>query len=394
MKRRPLPHAGGGAGTADAAVQFLDFRFLDLHHVVLFGLVSKACREAALRYLHTLSSLDFSPYQKLINRAVLVLRSSPHVSRVSVAGCTLLRPDRVMYDNIQHLDVSNCRQLTDAHVEHIAQSASRLVSFSCANCIKVTDAGLMPLITTHHNALVHLDLANTSISDVIADAIATCVNLRFLSVAHPSHQYSLPSQQSHAVVASFTDTGLLAIASSCLLLESVNLDGRVRITSRGVLGLRGITSLTRLNLSKTAVGDALFPHLSPLPWPALVDLNLCGLSAQRAAAGVSDASLGPFLAACRHLERVDLSANMAITDATINRLLHGSATTLRCVYLTRTSISWDAIWRLASDAPHLRELVVARCPKLTGFKAKAKQFHQAFPVVLAQHLSDQAAQWF
>jgi serine/threonine protein kinase/Leucine-rich repeat (LRR) protein len=242
----------------------------------------------------------------------------------------------------QHLDLCDCKQVTDAGLAHL-KGLTSLQHLNLCGC-KVTDAGLAHLkdLTALRHlvlgsgaqvtdaglahlkglaALQHLKLWScTQLTDAGVAHLKGLTSLQHLNLsgckqmtdAGLSHLKGLTALQhlDLCVCQQVTDAGL-AHLKGLTALQHLHLRGCKQVTDAGLAHLTDLTSLQHLNLCDCKqVTDAGLAHLKGLT--ALQHLNLCGCK-------VTDAALAHLkgLTALRHLV---LSGCQQVTDAGLAHL--------------------------------------------------------------------------
>ena len=159
---------------------------------------------------------------------------------------------------LQSLNLSRCRQVTDAGLVSVAQ-LNFLHTLNLSGCHKITDAGMGSVAQ-----LTSLHTLNLSRCDQITDA-----GMR--SVAHLTSLQSLDLSWCNRI----TDAGLASVAQ-LTSLHTLNLWNCDRITDAGMLSIAQLTSLHNLDITcLDGITDIGLRHLYQLTSLQTLDLRCC-----------------------------------------------------------------------------------------------------------------------
>ena len=133
---------------------------------------------------------------------------------------------------LEHLDVSYCKQLGTHGIQYIARDCSNLTHLALAGCWRITNA-VLEKVTASASGLEHLDVTDCP----RVTFVTGCPTLRHLNLTN-CHQV--------------TDTRLGEIAASCPGLEVLVLTGCGKVTVAGLVKVgANCHNLTLLDLSES-----------------------------------------------------------------------------------------------------------------------------------------------
>jgi F-box/leucine-rich repeat protein 2/20 len=245
---------------------------------------------------------------------------------------------------LRHLDASSTIK-KDAHDE-----VTRVIAAGCPQ-------------------LVHLNVTNTSFSDVGATAIAgSCPKLEVLNIAKTKVTDAgilavsrMCSQLRHLNVrdtsGAIGDSSIIAIAQSCSQLRHLNVNATTRITDSAIEHVaRHCPLLEHLDISYTQIGDSgVIAIARGCPRLRVLDVSLTD-------GNVSDESLVEVARGCPRLQHLDVRyTNCKITDTGVLAIVQ-SCSELRFLDV-----------RYAGGVTDVSMRAVARyCPRLRQLCAKGK----------------------
>ncbi|EEF35723.1 F-box/LRR-repeat protein 3 [Ricinus communis] len=219
--------------------------------------------------------------------------------------------------DLRKLDITCCRKITDVSISHITSSCTNLTSLRMESCTLVSREAFV-LIGQRCQLLEELDLTDNEIDDEGLKSVSSCLKLASLKLGiclnisdeglayvgkHCTRLTELDLYRSAGV----TDTGILAIASSCLDLEMINMSYCRDITDSSLISLskckklntfesRGCPLITSLGLAAIAVGCKQITKL---------DIKKCH--------SIDDAGMLPLALFSQNLRQINLSYS-SITD--------------------------------------------------------------------------------
>ena len=147
--------------------------------------------------------------------------------------------------NVKHLDLSGCRNITDAGLKHLSENLTNLQSLNLSHCHHITDEGLKDLAKYLTN-LTHLDLSwCIKITDEGLEILTNLIKLQILNLTWCDK---------------ITDEAIKNLPQN---LKSLNLSDCRKITDEGLKKLEKLTKLQNLDLSGCyEITDAGLKHLS------------------------------------------------------------------------------------------------------------------------------------
>jgi hypothetical protein len=254
-----------------------------------------------------------------------------------------------------HLDLDHCGNITDARLSELAGSCPRLENVNLSRCQSITD-GAAASLAKHCPGLHSLSLSNTRIGDAgLALLGEDCrgmkqIGLRGLKIR---------------------DAGLAKFAELCPGLTDVDITYCRKITDKSAASLaRHCPRLHTLELRDTQVTASGLARLGE----SCRELKKIGVD------DVSDAGLRKITASCPKLEHVDLRACPSITDDGAASLAkHCSG--LYTLDLSYTQITDAGLAILVESCRELKQIglaklavsdaglakIAARCPKLENW---------------------------
>ncbi len=249
----------------------------------------------------------------LVNDGYLDLSGLPNLSDSDLK--TIL--DQASSTRITSINLSNCKKITDAGLEHLSKLTS-LSSLNLDGCENITDAGL-----AHLSKLTSLNSLDLSECHIITNAglshlsKLTSLNSLDLSECHIITNAGLSHLSKLTLLSSLnlsrcnkiTGAGLEHL-SKLTLLSSLNLSFCYNITDAGLAHLATLTSLSTLSLIAANITDAGLAHLSKLTSLSSLDLSL---------QDITDVGIA-HLTTLTSLSSLDLSDNENITDAGLEHL--------------------------------------------------------------------------
>ncbi|PAA72694.1 hypothetical protein BOX15_Mlig033201g1, partial [Macrostomum lignano] len=281
-----------------------------------------------------LERLNLSDCRKLTNEACKHIRSCQNLLSLKVNSISNISDDGVRYlakcERLVELDMSWCN-ISDEGLTRLAQSCRHLAALQLRGCRDITSHGVAEL-SRHCTGLRVLSLyeCGHNIRDEAMQALgANCPELRTLCLSHCGH---------------VTDTGMIGLAAGCGQLRNLEVAGCRLLSDSGFQALaRGCPQLERLDLEDCVqVTDitlaALAAHCSHL---RILTLSYCELLTDdgiRQLAGglcapeslqvleldncphITDTAL-EHLVACHALQQIDLYDCQQITRSGIRRLV-------------------------------------------------------------------------
>jgi hypothetical protein len=268
------------------------------------------------------------------------------------------------------------RHFEPCELTYVCRLFEHVVSLDLAHCHLLTDRSLA-LTFLQTRSLTSLDLSHCElITDTTLRALAaspSAPTLRVLRLRGNEH---------------VSRVGFVPLASKCPVLETLELDGCVEIDDGALLALARHCSQLRVlsvrqceRLSDVSI-IALAHHFPPLECldlgglslltsAALVVLGHARLSNLRQLSlavcqGIDDGGIAALLAGCTALQRIDLSACVQLTNATLKALAVASGSQLLDLNVGFMPALTDAgVEALASGCPQLMSLSLTKCVKLT-----------------------------
>lgn len=202
-----------------------------------------------LRGLSKLTSLTLETFGEITPGAFAALREIPKLAELSLrfdpTDDPLSSLEEMYRIPLTHLSLESSWGITDDALEALRELAPPLTSLSLGGCPKLTDAGIIPLITGL--PLTSLNLARSKISDACLETLA----------GMPLTELDLGQ------CAGVSDAGLRHLAG--LPLRTLSLGGCRGLTDAAVAHLRDLP-LTELNLSGCRLmTDGMLKELRGMP---------------------------------------------------------------------------------------------------------------------------------
>lgn len=258
-------------------VSLRQLRVLDLSHtqVTNSGL-------AHMSAFCELRRLILRSCKKVSDEGIPQLAPLEHLEELNLSGCALITNDGVKWfavkkdlagqccewSQLRILDLSDCKQITDASLQDIA-SLGDLQQLNLSGCPEISDDGLAHLLP-----LVHLRVLRLKHCTKIRDRGLECMSLARLSC--------LDLRECDQI----TDVGIRKLAAASQHLEELDVGACWRLTDEAVLALLSMPRLRLLNLNLCSVTDesaqllALFPQLrqvSLIGCPRITETSLADL---------------------------------------------------------------------------------------------------------------------
>ena len=251
--------------------------------------------------------------------------------------------------SLVHLDLSDCKQVTDAAVASIARACPALRSLHLGRCWRVGDAGIEQVAACCPDLAV-LDLECAAVTSRGAAALARCSNLQCLSLADCDM---------------VEDDGIVALLRGCTALRHLNLCSVWQFTDAALdaIGEHAGHSLASLSLAWCRQRTLTQAALERLFRRCLVleQVDLCGVVA------VDNAVLDAIAATTPRLASLRLTWCLRVTDSAVCALVDALAATLvdldmgSCEQVTDLTLA-----HVARAAPQLRTANVAGCGRVTA----------------------------
>ncbi len=280
----------------------------------------------------SLESLILSDIVNMTDDAMVGLKSSSLLKRMSVAGCPITAASIPLiaskFRNIEYLDVSD----TEVAVLDGLSGLSKLTSLRASGCALLTEGA--PAL----KQLTLLDLSSASLQDSHLGAIGQCTQLRSLDLAFND----------------ITEAGLEKL-QNLVSLEEVTLSHNPRLVSG--LNLIKASSLKRVRLDGLPLSAEAFGEV--IRWKdSLIEVSLNGNQT------LSGTDLR-VLRSLKKLQRLQLeNTKISDTDLTAAALLDS----LRSLRLTNTLISDSGLRNCIAQLEQLEELDLGKSgmPSLTS----------------------------
>lgn len=295
--------------------------------------------------LHILRRVEDRSVCCLVCKRWLALEGSVRITGHVLRPVVIARlPHRFPF--LESVDLSKCVQVSDVHLEEIAQGYGRkLRRLDLSRCKAVTAAGVHCL-RSHCSELQELTLTHcTGLSDEALGAVGCLANLRVLNLA---------------ACGGITDAGLHSLALGCGKLRDLSLKWCAGISDCGISDLaRNCTELDSLDLSFTQVTAHSIQDVAKLPRLATLIIHKCDLIDDAAVACLKDVPT---------LQVLNISASQSVTDAGIASLTSGSTSLLHLNVGYCTQVSEQCLQSVAKFRS-LRLLRVDGCAVSDGWLA-------------------------
>jgi len=248
--------------------------------------------------------------------------------------------DVAQLSGLRRLVLDGCQRVTGAGLRAVAQENAGLESLSLYWILNVNDA-VLGAVAQHCHRLQHLNLSGCKrITDVGLESLgrAPCATkLRFLDVTR---------------CVLLTDGGMGALVRRCPGLETLVLYALAQLGPETYAAIAG--------------------HLG-----CLRRLDVCGN------ARLSDGEMGAIANACPHMEVLNLTWCVNVTDTALARVA-ANCPRLRSISLFGL-LGISSVQGLAAGCKSLEELDVSCCANLEGYRDRAR-LQKMFPRVVNWHL--------
>ncbi|XP_011697749.1 PREDICTED: F-box/LRR-repeat protein 14 [Wasmannia auropunctata] len=260
-----------------------------------------------------------------------VLKGVPNLESLSLSGCYHLTDIGITnafcqeYPSLTELNLSLCKQVTDASLSRIAQYLKNLEHLELGGCCNITNTGLL-LIAWGLKKLKRLDLRS-------------CWHVSDLGIAHLA--------------------GLnRETADGNLALEHLSLQDCQRLSDEALRHVSlGLTTLKSINLSFcVCITDSGVKHLARMS--SLRELNL------RSCDNISDIGMAYLAEGGSRITSLDVSFCDKIGDQALVHISQGLFN-LKSLSLSACQISDEGICKIAKTLHDLETLNIGQCSRLT-----------------------------
>ena len=305
--------------------------------------------------------------------------------------------------NLQSLNLMYCRNITDASVLEVARGCSNLQTLNLKACSNITDASVSEVARQCSN-LQTLNLEDCeNITDAGLAVLSLCLKLDFFDfckmharIAGDQCILALCGREDFQRLVEFdfsgftlTNDGLLAVASVCPNLQTLNLSGCSNITDAILLEVaRRCSNLQSLDLRHCSnITDAGLAVLSLCLKLDFLDfckkhariagdqciLALCGREDfQRLVEfdffrwySITDASLFEVARVCPNLQSLNLAFCDRITDAALSEVARECSNLQSLNLKSCRNITDASLLEVARVCPNLQSLNLAFCDRIT-----------------------------
>ncbi|XP_065853494.1 F-box/LRR-repeat protein 3 [Euphorbia lathyris] len=274
--------------------------------------------------------------------------------------------------DLRKLDITCCRKITDVSIAHIMSSCTTLTSLRMESCTLVSREAFT-LIGQRCEFLEELDLTDNEIDNEGLKSISRCFKLCSLKLG---------------ICLNINDDGLTPIGMNCRKLAELDLYRSSGVTDLGILAIAsGCLDLETINMSYCKdVTDKSLISLSKCARLNTIESRGCPL--------ITSLGLAAIAVGCKQLYKLDIKKCHNIDDAGMLPLAHFSQN-LRQINLSYSSVTDVGLLSLASISC-LQNLTVLHLKGLTpgglgaallacGGLIKAK-LHASFKALLPQRL--------
>ena len=330
-----------------AMVSGLDISQLDTTKLLHLGLVDCCCLVDSCILAHAvnlqiLESIDLRGCSLLTDASISLLGQ----------GCPLLR--NIAFGESHALSsgfvtIGN-KIYTDIGLYAIGKGCPLLESVNLTGCAQVTDDGLSAIAYGCPH-MQSIDLTGCrQISDAGAAAVSgACPDLKSISFAARI-----------GYGGDITDETLLALASGCTQLQSIDMTC-CEVTDEGAIALAaGCRELRSINFASTEVeDDGIIALAQASPHLLRINLSMCS---------VTDRCAPALAHGCPLLQNINI-AHTSVTDVGVSALAQGCTQLLR-ITLAATSVTDVGVCAIAKGCPQLESILLQRC-KVTNIGISA-----------------------
>ncbi|XP_004302549.1 PREDICTED: F-box/LRR-repeat protein 3 [Fragaria vesca subsp. vesca] len=279
------------------------------------------------------------------------------------------------HKDLRKLDITCCRKITYASIDHITVSCTALTSLRMESCTLVPREAFV-LIGQRCGLLEEIDITDNEIDDEGLKSISRCSELTSLKLG---------------ICLNITDEGVSQVGMGCSKLVELDLYRCTGITDSGISAVaRGCPGLEMINIAYCKdITDSSLISLSKCSSLNTVESRGCPL--------ITSLGLAAIAVGCKQLVKLDIKKCINIDDAGMIPLAHFSQN-LRQINLSYTSVTDVGLLSLASISClqsltilHLKGLTASglaaallACGGLTKVKLQAT-FKSLVPQALFEH---------
>lgn len=260
-----------------------------------------------------------------------VIKGIPNLESLSLTGCYNIADNSLTnaitndYLSLIELDLSLCKQITDATLTKIAQHMRNLEYLHLGGCCHISNHGLL-FISWGLRKLKKLELRSCwNISD---DGIGNLAGLNQSAPGGTSELEHLSLQDCQKI----TDEALANISNGLNKLVSINLSFCISVSDSGLKNLAKMSSLRELNL--------------------------------RSCDNISDIGMAYLAEGGSRITTLDVSFCDKIGDQALHYISQGLFN-LRSLSLSSCQISDEGIFKIAKTLHDLETLNIGQCSRLT-----------------------------
>ncbi|XP_066493672.1 uncharacterized protein [Tiliqua scincoides] len=344
LTRRRVSHVkmttlDGSATSRDIIKHVARYLGPHLHGLCLHGSsLTEACFEELLLACPCLTALDLSSCNSLFMPGTLLSKAETSLQAKEALA------------NLQELNLSGVRYLSDLTFNRLAGCTPRLAKLSLARChmtfefdayygsskcnssVLLTFRNLLQFVKVQAGSLKALDLSGTSISSQTMTSLVRVENLRLEEVVLQSCRdltneavSILCQHQPHLTTldlsgcSELTDRAILVIGSRLLALRCLRLGKLPRVTDAGFQGISHLQHLQNLDVSECSLvrcSELVTAFSAIEAQPKLASLNVAFCSLLRDSSVLSLAK-----ALSRSLRVLDLSSCVSITNKSLRAIV-------------------------------------------------------------------------
>ncbi|XP_050384406.1 F-box/LRR-repeat protein 3-like [Argentina anserina] len=280
------------------------------------------------------------------------------------------------HKDLRKLDITCCRKITYASIEHMTVSCTALTSLRMESCTLVPKEAFV-LIGQRCRFLEEIDITDNEIDDEGLMSISRCSELSSLKLG---------------ICLNITDEGVAHVGMCCSKLVGLDLYRCMGISDSGIAAItHGCPGLEMINIAYCKdITDSSLISLSKCSRLNTVESRGCPL--------ITSLGLAAIAVGCKQLVKVDIKKCINIDDVGMISLAHFSQK-LRQINLSYTSVTDVGLLSLASisclqrlNVLHLKGLTASglaaaflACRGLTKVKLQTT-FKSLLPQGLVEHL--------
>ncbi|XP_052265024.1 uncharacterized protein LOC127867723 [Dreissena polymorpha] len=244
----------------------------------------------------------------------------------------------------RHLNVSDCRLLSDVAVQHVLSTNPALVTLKLIRCYNLTDEAFNVTQNTHHTGLKNVYLDGCSrLTDTAVERVSNLFpNLECLHLNQCTK---------------VTDEAIKLLANNCPRLTVLQLDHCLLVTDAGLAHIaKQCHNMQNMNLMSCGITDDCGIHIAKIM--TLTHLDLSNLPR------ISPGTVVFIARHCSLIQCLNVSLNMAIGDQCVEQVVI-ALPRLKRLYCVCCSISDAGLEAIAKHCTCLESLDIGWCQSVT-----------------------------